>query len=156
MLIINEKIVKTVDLSDDLVVHGNNTVLQRAAKLLVRFSIAKKQNICGITADINDEHSLRLYDQIAVRNYSGICLRKDHDAIDCDHAGMITVGETNGPFSMKVLNKAVFQNTVMLRGKTDREIDLREGEAEPVRTSSFAMAKSVRIKKRSSWVLSRI
>lgn len=127
MLIINEKIVKTVDLSDDLVVHGNNTVLQRAAKLKAGLPISKKQNIRGITANVNDEHSHSLHDQVAVRNYSGICLRKDHDAIDCDHVGMITVGETNGPFSMKVLSKAVFQNTVMLRGKADCEIDLREG-----------------------------
>ena len=82
MLILNQQIVKRINLSGYFIVHCDDATLQRAAELQVRLPIAKQQKVCRITANVNKKKAHSLYNFCAVWDHSGICLRKNKYAVN--------------------------------------------------------------------------
>ena len=51
MFIINTEIIASVDFSNDLIIHRDCTALERTAKLEIRLTVTKEQDIGGVKAD---------------------------------------------------------------------------------------------------------
>ena len=126
MFIVDGHIVKSVYLTDDFVIHRDNTGLQTATVLEVELTVLQKKNIGCIAANIHDEDTRRIHNQRTLRNYRSICLREDHNSFNYNTIRLFFVDKLDYAVSLEVLCELILQDTIVLRGKTDSKLNLLE------------------------------
>ena len=114
MIIFNFHVVQCADLSDDIIVHGNDTNFETSAKLKVWLAVTKQKDIGCVSSDINNKHSRSVDEHSALRHHGGIGLRVHKAVVDLRLARHSEVNAKIAPdeASVKAARKALKANTL--------------------------------------------
>lgn len=116
MLIIDGHIMESIYLTDDLVVHRDDTGLQTTAILKIELAVLQKKDIGGIAADVHDKDTRRIHNQRTLRNYRSICLREDHNSFNYNTVRPLFIDKFDYAVSLEVLGEFILQYSIVLRG----------------------------------------